>query len=124
MLNVFMKEKRKMISGKLYNPMAENLPTERLNVKKLCQKYNNLSSDDMLKRTSTMSKILRKTGQNFLIEQPFWCDYGYNIYVGENFYMNHNCIILDGAKVEFGDNVFIAPNCGFYKRKKECTDTL
>ena len=28
--------------------------------------------------------------------------------------MNHNCIILDGAKVELGDNVFIAPNCGFY----------
>ena len=42
------------------------------------------------------------------------CDYGYNIFVGENFYMNHNCIILDGAKVELGDNVFIAPNCGFY----------
>lgn len=49
---------------------------------------------------------------------------------GENFYMNHNCIILDGAKVEFGDNVFIAPNCDFYtaghpldyeKSKKKCT---
>ena len=54
-----MKEKRKMISGKLYNPMAENLPTERLNVKKLCQKYNSLSPDDVLKRTSIISKILR-----------------------------------------------------------------
>lgn len=109
-----MKEKRKMISGKLYNPLAENLPTERLNVKKLCQKYNNLSPDDMLKRTSIMSKILRKTGQNFLIEQPFWCDYGYNIEIGENFYSNHNLVILDPAKVKFGDNVFIGPNCGFY----------
>ena len=43
-------------------------------------------------------------------------DYGYNIFVGENFYMNHNCVILDGAKVEFGDNVFIAPNCSFYTK--------
>ena len=109
-----MKEKRKMISGKLYNPLAENLPTERLNVKKLCQKYNNLSPDDLIKRTSIMSKILRKTGQNFCIEPNFWCDYGYNIEIGENFYSNHNLVILDPAKVKFGDNVFIGPNCGFY----------
>ena len=42
------------------------------------------------------------------------CDYGYNIEIGENFYSNHNLIILDGNKVKFGDNVFIAPNCSFY----------
>ncbi len=44
---------------------------------------------------------------------PFWCDYGYNISVGDNFYANHNCVILDGAQVALGDNVFIAPNCCF-----------
>lgn len=47
-------------------------------------------------------------------EQPFYCDYGYNIEIGENFYANMNCVILDEAKVTFGDNVFIAPSCGFY----------
>ncbi len=46
---------------------------------------------------------------------PFWCDYGYNIELGENFYSNHNVVILDGAKVKFGDNVFVAPNCGFIR---------
>jgi len=46
--------------------------------------------------------------------QAFWCDYGYNIEIGENFFANHNVVILDGGKVTFGDNVFIAPNCGFY----------
>ena len=60
-----------------------------------------------------IKKILKKTGKNILVESNFNCDYGYNIEVGENFYMNHNCVILDGAKVEFGDNVFIAPNCVF-----------
>jgi acetyltransferase-like isoleucine patch superfamily enzyme len=50
----------------------------------------------------------------FHIEQPFYCDYGYNIEIGENFYTNHNVVILDCAKVTFGDNVFVAPNCGFY----------
>lgn len=49
-----------------------------------------------------------------LLEQPFYCDYGYNIEIGENFYANMNCVILDEAKVTFGDNVFIAPSCGFY----------
>lgn len=48
------------------------------------------------------------------MEQPFYCDYGYNIEIGENFYANMNCVILDEAKVTFGDNVFIAPSCGFY----------
>ncbi len=49
-----------------------------------------------------------------MIEPSFYCDYGYNIEIGENFYSNHNLVILDGGKVAFGDNVFIAPNCGFY----------
>ena len=44
----------------------------------------------------------------------FWCDYGYNITFGENFFANHNLVILDCAKVTFGNNVFIGPNCGFY----------
>lgn len=44
----------------------------------------------------------------------FWCDYGFNIKVGKNFYSNHNLVILDCAEVRFGDNVFIGPNCGFY----------
>ena len=49
-----------------------------------------------------------------MINAPFWCDFGYNIQVGENFYANHGCVILDGGKVTFGDNVFIAPDCGFH----------
>ena len=45
---------------------------------------------------------------------PFWCDYGYNIRLGEHFYANHNLVILDCAAVTFGEHVFVAPNCGFY----------
>ena len=54
-----------------------------------------------------MRKLLGKTKQHFTITAPFWCDYGYNIEIGENFYTNHNCVILDAAKVTFGDNVWI-----------------
>ena len=44
----------------------------------------------------------------------FWCDYGYNIELGENFYSNHNLVILDAAKVSIGNDVFIGPNCSIY----------
>ncbi len=53
-------------------------------------------------------------GENCVINPQFRCDYGCYIQVGENFYANYNCVILDCAPVTFGDNVFIAPNCGFY----------
>ena len=62
-------------------------------------------------------KILGKTGKVFLIEQPFMCDYGYNIEIGENFGANHNLLILDSAKVIFGENVMIGPNCSFITTK-------
>lgn len=60
-----------------------------------------------------LSRILGHIGENITITAPFYCDYGFNIYVGDNFYTNHNVTILDGAKVTFGNNVFIAPNCVF-----------
>ncbi len=80
----------------------------------MCYKYNRLKPSLLKEREGLLRKILGVTKTNFLIEQPFYCDYGYNIEIGENFYANVNCVILDGAKVTFGDNVFIAPDCGFY----------
>ncbi len=109
-----MNEKDKMLEGLLYNAEDSSLKQDRVRCKLLCQEYNKLSYDDTGKRVELLRKILGKTGRNFLIEQSFFCDYGYNIELGENFYSNHNLVILDCAKVKFGDNVFIAPNCGFY----------
>lgn len=90
------------------------LMAERLECKQLCHEYNKLSPKDIEARHNIIQNIIGTIAGDFLIEQPFFCDYGYNIHIGRNFYSNHNLVILDEAKVTFGDNVFIAPNCGFY----------
>ncbi len=108
-------QKEKMLSGELYDAGQDgNLFNDRIKCKTLCQKYNNLPIENLEERKEIIKKILFSTGKNFHIEQTFFCDYGYNISIGENFYSNHNLVILDCAKVEFGNNVFIGPNCGFY----------
>ena len=110
-----MTEKEKASQGFLYDAnYDEDLIKERFDCKDLCHEYNMIIPSKVEQRTAIMKKILGKTKDSFFIEQPFVCDYGYNIEIGENFYANHNCVILDAAKVTFGDNVFIAPNCGFY----------
>ena len=110
-----MTEKEKRDLGQIYNPnYDEELINEMLKAKDLCYEYNNLKPSETERRKETISKILGKVGKDFHIEQPFLCDYGYNISVGDNFYANHGLIILDAAEVEIGDNVFIAPNCNIY----------
>lgn len=108
-------EKEKCLQGELYDANNDSeLIAERQVCKALCFEYNHLSPLDTVQREHIITKVFGRVGQKFLIEQPFFCDYGYNIEIGENFYTNVNCVILDEAKVKFGDNVFIAPNCGFY----------
>ncbi|MCC8190065.1 MAG: sugar O-acetyltransferase [Planctomycetes bacterium] len=110
-----MDDKAKMLAGSLYRASGAGLPAERLAAKTLCQEYNVLhparlphEGMDLLRR------LFGRLGDNGEICQPFYCDYGYNIEVGNNFYANHHCVILDPARVVFGDNVMIGPNCGFY----------
>ena len=110
-----MSEKEKMLSGKRYNPAYdEELINERFACKTRCFEYNNIPPKETSRRTTLIRNLFAKTGESFIIEQPFMCDYGYNIEIGENFYANHGLIILDPGKVTFGNNVFIGPNCGFY----------
>lgn len=110
-----MTEKEKMLLGEIYDAnYNEELIAKRTKAQDLCYAYNQLKPSKIEERMKLLKKILGRTKGNFLIEQPFWCDYGCQIEIGENFYANHNLTILDGNKVTFGDNVFVGPNCGFY----------
>ena len=104
-----------MQSGLLYDANYDpELCRERIDCKELCYDYNALRPSQTEEQAVLMRRILGKTRGAFTILAPFWCDYGYNIEIGESFFVNHGCVILDCAKVTFGDNVFVAPNCGFY----------
>ena len=108
-------EKQKMLAGLIYDANNDSdLIKERRECKERCYDYNQLRPSDREQQKMIIRELFGKTKNEFSITAPFWCDYGYNIEIGENFYANHNLVILDGAKVIFGDNVFIAPDCGFY----------
>ena len=110
-----MTEKEKMLNGMMYDANYDKeLLDDRIKAKELCYDYNQLRPSDEQGQQKIMRKLLGKTKERFCIVAPFWCDYGYNIEIGENFFANHNTVILDGGKVIFGDNVFVAPDCGFH----------
>lgn len=110
-----MTEKDKRDRGEWYDANYDKeILAERMRCQDLCFEYNQLRPSDIARREEYLKRILGKVKGRAVIEQPFHCDNGYNIIVGDNFYCNYNCIILDEAPVSFGDNVFIAPNCGFY----------
>lgn len=108
-----MTEKEKMLKEELYIA-DEELVQERAQVKDLCYTFNHLLPSYKEEKDEVFKEIVGKVGKNFWVEQPFMCDYGYNIEIGDNFYSNHNLLILDPGKVTIGDNVFIGPNVSFY----------
>ncbi len=110
-----MTEKEKMLKNLMYDANYDvELLNDRNRAKDLCFEFNNTKPSEQEQQVVILKKLLGTTKNAFTITAPFWCDYGYNIELGENFYSNHNLVILDGARVTFGDNVFVGPNCGFY----------
>ena len=109
------KKRLKMLAGELYDANYDKeLLSMRTKAKELCLEYNNLNPNDINTKKEVLKKLFQKSFEQCIIEPNFYCDYGFNIEFGKNFYANHNLVILDANKVKFGDNVFIGPNCGFY----------
>lgn len=103
-----------MIQGRPYFAMGEELTADRVRSKGLCREYNGLAPADTSGKIAVIGRLFGRVGRGCVIEQPFRCDYGYNIAAGDNLFVNYNCTILDCAKVTIGDNVLIGPDCGFY----------
>ena len=112
---IIMTEKEKMMRQMMYDANYDKeLLEERKLATELCYDFNQLRPNEEEAQKDIIRRLFGMTPENFTIIAPFWCDYGYNIEIGENFFANHNMVVLDCAKVKFGNNVFVAPNCGFY----------
>ena len=107
-------EWEKMLSGEKYKAATPEFWDKLDRTKNLCQEYNNLKGTDVESRGKMIRQILGKTGERVKVEQPFYCDYGCNIRVGEDFFSNFSLTILDEALVTIGDNCFIGPNVSLY----------
>ncbi len=106
-------EKEKMLSGKLYICDAA-LRAEAAEARKITTVYNQTTNAEISKRTELLTRLFKKVGKTPYIEPPFRCDYGSNITVGDEFYANFDCIMLDCANIKIGDHVFFGPKVNIY----------
>lgn len=105
-------EREKMLAGEVYNCLDRELEAERLDTKKLLRLYN--LTEDALQRQLHLQKLLGKIGQNSVIEPPFYCSNGQNIYLEDHVFLNVLCTILDCNEVRIGRHVMIGPGVHIY----------
>lgn len=108
-----MTEKEKMLAGLPYDASCDELKQDRIKAKDLLYAYEQYLPSQRKERRELLKTLLH-TKDHFQIESPFACDYGYNIRIGEDFYANHNCVMLDCATITIGDHVLFGPNVALY----------
>ena len=109
-----MTEKEKCAKGFLYDTNFPGREEDHLKCADLCWEYNRTKPSDMETREKLIRQIFGKVGKNPYVEPNLFCGFGWNIEVGDNFFANNNCVFVDPGKIIFGDDVKIAPQCGFY----------
>jgi len=105
-------ECKKMISGELYNPMENYLVKLREETRIRLGDFN--GEPDEKAREEILKTLIPNIGDKCFITPNFFCDYGFNIELGDNVYFNANCIVLDCAPIKVGSNTFIGPNVQLY----------
>lgn len=108
----FKTEKEKMIAGELYFANDPELVADRMFARSQSQIINQAESAEL--RSQLLKETFGRTGKKIYMEPVINFDYGYNIFVGENFYANFNCTFLDVSTIEIGDNCMLAPNVQLY----------
>jgi maltose O-acetyltransferase len=107
-------EKEIMLAGEMYNPADPELMKDREEARRKVRIYNETTETEVDKRIELLKDLLGSTGENLYMEPNIRFDYGYNTHVGENFFANFDCTILDVCEVRFGDNCMLAPGVQIY----------
>mgnify|MGYP000029455934 FL=1 len=106
-------EKDKMLAGELYNPADPVLLKEREEARRKVRLYNQVLETDA-QRLAALKALFGSTGEHLYVEPNLRVDYGYNLHVGENFFANFDCTLLDVCEIRFGDNCMLGPNVQVY----------
>ncbi|WP_042166012.1 sugar O-acetyltransferase [Paenibacillus gorillae] len=107
-------EKEKMRSGELYHATDPQLVLDRQNASRLLRLYNQSLESENDRRTALLKELFGSAGSNLYVQPTFRCDYGYNIHIGDGFYANFDCVILDVCEVRIGHNCLLSPGVHIY----------
>jgi maltose O-acetyltransferase len=113
-LSTMKSEKEKMLAGELYNALDAQLSDERLKARLLIKELNDSREDQTAERHRILQELLPNAKEGLWLQPPFYCDYGYNIILGEKVFFNFNCVVLDVAEVRIGDRTLFGPNVQIY----------
>ncbi len=110
-----MTELEKMKMGEWYDANHDlEIIKQRYTAFDLCFELNQIKPSDFCQKKEIIQKLLGTLPEGLEIVTPFSCDYGKNISLGKNVFINMNCYLMDGAPITLGDYVFVGPYCGFY----------
>lgn len=107
-------QRKSILSGAMYNDLTNELIEARERTIFLTNKYNSSFGESPADREKILRRLLKSVGKGVHFEPTFRCEFGYNISIGNNFYANFDCIMLDGGGIEIGDNVLFGPRVGIY----------
>ncbi|HWR14016.1 MAG TPA: sugar O-acetyltransferase [Terriglobales bacterium] len=107
-------EKQKMLAGELYRSTDAELVAELSRAQRLLREFNAIPNEDVETRFTFLQKLFGHIGEATQIRSPFFCDYGSNISMGGNSFVNYNCVFLDCNRISIGDYAQIAPGVHIY----------
>ncbi|GBD66769.1 Maltose transacetylase [Tetragenococcus halophilus subsp. halophilus] len=107
-------QRQHILTGKMYNDLTPELVQAREDAVLLTDQYNAAFGQSSYIREEILKKLLHSIGDNVGFEPTFRCEFGFNISIGNNFYANFDCVMLDGGGIEIGDNVLFGPKVGIY----------
>ncbi|MBS7577951.1 MULTISPECIES: sugar O-acetyltransferase [unclassified Enterococcus] len=107
-------QRQKILSGAMYNDLSRELIEARAKTVVLTNQYNESFGASPAIRAAILKRVLHSVGEGAYFEPNFRCEFGFNISLGKNFYANFDCVMLDGATIEIGDDVLFGPRVGIY----------
>ena len=107
-------EREKMIAGELYRASDPELVAANLRAQELLARFNTSAPSDASARDAVLRELFGAVGDGTVVKPRFSCDYGFNIRVGRNLFVNYDCVFLDVAPIDIGDDVQIAPAVQLY----------